>query len=190
MLYILFATYGTIFVTELLGDKTIYTISSLSLRFPSTPVFCGLTAAFMGKMLVAVLVSQLLGRLPSTLIAGTSAVIFFATALFLGLKKEQEPTQEEKDNYWSRAAVVSFAAVFFSEWADIGQLTAATLAALYRAPVVVWFGATLALVTKGALAMILGIGLRNRVPRRVLRPLAVSVCVGFGILAVFHLLLK
>src|SRR6185503_18691798 len=43
-MYLLLVAYGTILVSELIGDKSIYTISSLTMRFHSLYVFCGFTA--------------------------------------------------------------------------------------------------------------------------------------------------
>lgn len=188
MLYLLLATYGTVFLTELVGDKSIYTIGSLSTRFHYLPVFCGIAAAFMGKILVAVLVGQAVAELPRTLVAVTSAAAFFLTALFIWRNKEKTG-RVEKDNrrYSSRALLISFAAVFFSEWGDSGQVVAAALAARYRAPVIVWLGATLALVTKGVLAMTLGVGLRKHVPQKILRPVTISLCLFMGVASALQL---
>src|SRR6185436_13802109 len=154
MLYLLVVTYSTVFLTELLGDKTIYTVGSLVIRFHPSSVFYGITAAFMGKMLAAVLIGQALAELPATVVGITSAVTFFTMALVIWFKKTEEATTAEKQHrYSSRAALISFAAIFFSEWGDAGQLTAAVLVARYPAPLIVWTGATLALITKGVLSM-------------------------------------
>jgi putative Ca2+/H+ antiporter (TMEM165/GDT1 family) len=83
--------------------------------------------------------------------------------------------------------LITFAAIFFSEWADLGQIMAATLTARYGLPVVIWTGATLALVTKGLLALVLGYGLRKYIPVSVLRIVSVAVCVTLGILSAVSL---
>jgi len=179
MLYLLLATFGTVFVAELIGDKTIYTISSLGMRFRPLYVFFGFTAAFMAKMLAAVLLGQVIAELPIYLVAIVSTATFLVTALVIWFKKkdkEEGAVQAKYDNYFSRATLITFAAIFFSEWGDIGQITAATLTARYQAPLVVWLGATLALVTKGLLALTLGRTLRKRIPQRMLRPISASLC--------------
>ncbi|MDQ3919402.1 MAG: TMEM165/GDT1 family protein [Acidobacteriota bacterium] len=184
MLYVLLITYGTIFFTELLGDKSIYTISSLTMRLRFAPVFCGLSAAFMGKMLVAVLVGGVVAGLPACLTALTSAAAFFSAAGLIWFKRPgagqggAEPPRSP-----ARSALVTFAAIFFSEWGDVGQLTAATLAAQYKLPFVVWTGATLALMTKGLLSMTLGVGVRRYAPQNVLRTVSVALCLLMGLLA-------
>jgi putative Ca2+/H+ antiporter (TMEM165/GDT1 family) len=191
MFYLLLATYGTVFLAELLGDKTIYTISSLAMRFRPLYVFCGFTVAFMAKMLVAVLLGQVIAELPPYLVAIMSTTTFFVTALVIWFKKKDEGgVRREHDNYFSKAALITFAAIFFSEWGDVGQITAATLTARYRAPLVVWLGATLALVTKGLLALTLGRSLRKRIPQHWLRPVSVSLCLVMGVISAVGPMLK
>ncbi|HEX8746421.1 MAG TPA: TMEM165/GDT1 family protein, partial [Pyrinomonadaceae bacterium] len=164
------ATYGTIFLAELVGDKNLYTISSLTVRFHVLPVMCGIALAFSGKMLAAVSLGRVVAELPSALVTGMSAATFFATGLIIWMKRpEGSPQREAGALKWSRAVPVSFAAIFFSEWGDVGQIATATLAARYHAPLLVWMGATLALMTKGVLALTLGAGLCRRLPRNVLR---------------------
>jgi Ca2+/H+ antiporter, TMEM165/GDT1 family len=184
MIYILLATYGTILLSELLGDKSIYTISSLTMRFRPLYVFCGFTAAFMVKMLVAVLLGQVIAELPSSLLAITSTATFFLTALVIWLKRSDDGSRQRKyESYFSRAALITFAAILFSEWGDVGQIMAATLTARYRLPLLVWLGATLALVTKGLLALALGRGLRKRIPLHILRSVSASLCLIMGVVS-------
>jgi putative Ca2+/H+ antiporter (TMEM165/GDT1 family) len=191
MFYLLLVTYGTIFTSELLGDKTIYTISSLTMRFRALYVFFGFTAAFTLKMLVAVLLGQVIAELPTPLVTVLSTITFFVTALVIWFKKgDGGSIKREDDYYFARAALITFAAIFFSEWGDIGQVTAAVLTARYRVPLVVWLGATLALITKGLLAITLGRGLQKRVPRRILRPVSASICLLMGIVSAVGPMLK
>lgn len=185
---ILFTAFWIVFLTELIGDKSIYSISSLALRFRPLTVFCGLAAAFMLKMLVAVLVGQALAELPTVPLAAVSAATFFATALFLWFKKAEADARADKTRTFFGSVALSFASVFFIEWGDVGQITAATLAARYQAPVTVWAGASLALITKGLLAITLGIGLRRHLPQNVLRYAAVCLCIIMGLLSVIRII--
>jgi putative Ca2+/H+ antiporter (TMEM165/GDT1 family) len=188
MLYLLLATYGTVFFAELLGDKTIYTISTLTTRFRPSQVFCGISAAFMCKMLAAVLVGRAIAELPPMLVAGISAATFFTTAFVVWRKKPKGATaRQEQSRPWSRVILICFAAVFFSEWCDVGQITAATLVARYQAPVIVWLGATLALNTKGVLAMTLGLGLRKHVPHKGLRYGLLAICLTMGVITLLRI---
>jgi putative Ca2+/H+ antiporter (TMEM165/GDT1 family) len=97
-------------------------------------------------------------------------------------------------NIASTAAMVSFAAIFFSEWGDVGQITTAALAARYGFPLIVWLGAVSAMVTKGALATFLGAGIRkwikDRVPPAVVRYVAVGLLLLLGTLSVVEILME
>jgi putative Ca2+/H+ antiporter (TMEM165/GDT1 family) len=187
-LSLLLATYGTVFLAELVGDKNLYTISTLTVRFRLWPVCCGIALAFSGKMLAAVLLGQAVASLPTALVTGMSAATFFTTGLIIWMKKPEGASHRSaRTSYWSSAVPVSFAAIFFSEWGDVGQIAAATLSARYHAPLVVWLGAVLALMTKGILALTLGAGLCRRLPQNILRYGALTLCLTMGILSLFRI---
>jgi len=184
MLSLFFIAYGTIFVSELIGDKNIYTISSLATRFGPFQVFCGFTAAFAIKTLIAILLGSMIAELPASVVATTSTVTFFLTALVIWFKRSNNPaTEREYKGHWRKAILIPFAAILFSEWGDIGQIMAATLTARYHAPVVIFLAATLALATKGVLALAVGLSLRRRVPISVLRPVSATLCVVLGVVS-------
>jgi Ca2+/H+ antiporter, TMEM165/GDT1 family len=90
--------------------------------------------------------------------------------------------------------MVSFAAIFFSEWGDVGQITAAAMSAKYYAPLPVWGGAVCAMVTKGLLAASVGAGVRGwiqeNVPPRIVRYAGVSALAVLGILSVIETLMR
>jgi len=188
MISLLLTAYVTVLIAELVGDKTLYTLSTLTTRFRLLPVLSGAAAAFMLKMLAAVLLGRALSTLPGGVVAAMSAATFFAMALGLWLKRRTPPSTESlPPTKWSRAVLISFAAIFFPEWGDASQLAAAMLVAQHRAPLIIWVGATLAMVTKASLAVTLGIGLRRYVPLRVVRLVTVLVCLTMGILAAFRI---
>src|SRR5262249_21157017 len=148
----------------------------LSSRYGFSPVLAGATLACMGEMAAAVLLGDLLSRLPGWVIATTSAVTFFWMAILLYRPRPATQTVREEGGrrFWE-GALVGFCSSFFSEWADVGQITAAVLAAQMKQPLLVWTGATLAVVTKSFASATLGVGLRRWVPDGALRVL--SVCV-------------
>lgn len=182
--YLFFFAFGTVFLTEILGDRALFTISALATRFRSLPVFAGIVLAFMAKMLAAVLVGNAIADLPAGLVATASATTFLATAIVIWFKKREEDSASKKllATCWPKAVLTAFAAIFFSEWADAGQISAAMLTARHQAPVVIWFAATLALVAKGILALSLGVTLRRHLPREFLRGAAFALCLTMGIL--------
>lgn len=190
MLPILFAAYGTVFVAEISGDKLLYTTGVLATRYRTAPILCGMAIAFMAKMGVAVLVGEAVSKLPPLVVAAMTTVNFFAIAYALWRKPDRG--ESEQDYPASRAMMVSFAAIFFSEWGDIGQVTAATLSARVASPLVVWVGAVGAMVTKGALAASAGAGVRQwiqrRVPPKTVRYVAVGLLLLLGLLSVVETL--
>jgi putative Ca2+/H+ antiporter (TMEM165/GDT1 family) len=191
MLTILTITYWTVLIAELIGDKAIYTVASLATRYRPANVYLGITIAFMGKMLAAVLFGQVLVNLPIRVTAAISAITFFFTAYLLWRKqrKARELVEESRGSAGGGIAV-AFAAIFLSEWADVGQIAAAALAVQYRMPEAVWAGATAAMMTKGLLALTLGVQLRRYVPNDWLRIAAVTSCAILGLVAMGEAVLE
>ena len=187
---IFFVTYGAVFVAEIVGDKLLYTTGVLATKYRTAPIAIGITLAFMMKMGVAVWVSKFISHLPPLLVAGITAVNFIAIAIVLWRKPDK---REIKQTAASSAVGVSFAAVFFSEWGDVGQLTAAGMALKYPvAPLVVWAGAVAAMVTKGLLAASIGAGVRGWIQRhlapKTIRYAAVALLLILGLLSVIETL--
>ena len=152
---ILGVTYLAVFGAEIVGDKLLYTIGVLAGRFTRTSMAIGIAVAFMVKMGAAVLVGAAIARLPRTLLLASTGISFVAIAWTVWRRPHEE--SESRVRASAPAAVaVSFSAVVFSEWADLGQLTAAAMTARFGAPLVVWAGAVLAMMTKAALALTLG----------------------------------
>jgi Ca2+/H+ antiporter, TMEM165/GDT1 family len=188
MLAILLATYGAVFLAEIVGDKLLYTTGVLATRYHAVPILLGMALAFMAKMGAAVLLGKAIATLPPLLVAAVTAVNFFAIAFVLWRKPEkQKPIREYPS---SRAALVAFSAIFFSEWGDVGMITTATMEARFNAPLAVWLGAVAAMITKGAFAASIGIGLRrwisDRFTPKQIRYAAVALLAVLGILSVFE----
>ncbi|MEO8369208.1 MAG: TMEM165/GDT1 family protein [Candidatus Solibacter sp.] len=190
MLPILLATYGTVFVAEIVGDKLLYTTGVLATRYKTAPVMFGMVVAFMLKMGIAVWVSKFISQLPPLLVACITAINFLAIAIVLWLKPDR---REIKPMPASRGAGVSFAAIFFSEWGDVGQITAAGMALKFpSAPLLVWIGAVAAMATKGALAASIGAGVREWVQKhlspKTIRYAAVGLLLLLGLFSVIETL--
>jgi putative Ca2+/H+ antiporter (TMEM165/GDT1 family) len=171
--------YSTVFLAELVGDKAVYTIAALGLRFRPWPVLGGIALAFAGKMLAAVLLGKVLLKIPGHWTSVLSAFGFFACAIFIWFR---EPGKAVVTNAagrgWLHAAGLSFSSLFLTEWCDTGQIVAAALAAHTQELLAVWLGGTLALLTKGVLALTVGAKLSGAVPERLVRTIAsVAYCV-------------
>ncbi|MDX6304713.1 MAG: Ca2+/H+ antiporter, family [Blastocatellia bacterium] len=193
MVLILLTAFGAVFVAEIVGDKLLYTTGILAARYRTMPIMFGMAVAFMAKMGVAVLVGDAVSKLPRSLVATITALSFLGVAVALW-RKSDRPTEAREKHRASKAAAVSFAAIFLSEWGDVGQITAAALTAKYHRPFVIWLGAVAAMITKGALAAFLGGGIRrwiqDRVAPEVVRYLAVSLLLVLGVLSVLEILFE
>ncbi|HEX5071333.1 MAG TPA: TMEM165/GDT1 family protein [Vicinamibacterales bacterium] len=205
MIEIFLATYGGVFIAEIVGDKLLYTSGVLATRYSWSGVLTGMALAFMAKMAVAVAIGAAIGDLlPKWLVATLTAVSFAGVAIAMWRKPDVR-LPKEKDERILKGASVAFATIFLSEWADKGMLSAGAWAATSvtsaevnhtmsttQAALIVWAAAVLAMVTKGGLAVTLGHGIRNwiatRVSPRYVRYGAVAAIVLLGILCVLEIL--
>jgi putative Ca2+/H+ antiporter (TMEM165/GDT1 family) len=169
MLTVFAATYAAVFIAEIVGDKLLYTTGILATRYRSLPVIIGMALAFMLKMGVAVLVGQVLSQLPKPLIALLTAASFLGVMFMIWRQSDDlPPTEDPKSDAIARPALVTFATIFLSEWADVGMLAAATMAANNpNALVIVWLAAVAAMVTKGLIAASIGAGIRQWVRHKI-----------------------
>jgi putative Ca2+/H+ antiporter (TMEM165/GDT1 family) len=177
--------FWSVFVAELVGDKSLYALTSLALRIHWAVVFAAFSVASAAKILAATLlgslVTQIHGHWPYIL----SAVAFFVSAILIWV---DEPSEGDRENTartgWSKGIVVCFTSFFFTEWGDPGQIAAAALVLKSHMLLATWMGATLALMIKGAAALTLGVQIRNRLPQRMLRIVASGSCCVLGTLAI------
>lgn len=193
MFAVFIATYGAVFLAEIVGDKLLYTTGVLATRYRTAPIVLGVSVAFMAKMAAAVLVGKWVSQLPPLLVAGLSLASFLGVAFTLW-RKPVTRTDAPDNGSSSRATVVSFATVFFSEWGDVGMVTTATMAANYQPPLVVWLGAVCAMMTKGVLAASIGAGIRrwiqDHLSPKTIRIAGVAALVVLGILSVLETLVE
>ena len=83
---IFFATFGAVFIAEIVGDKLLYTTGVLAARYRSMPIMLGMATAFMAKMGVAVLIGSAIAKLPRILVATITAISFLSIAFVLWRK--------------------------------------------------------------------------------------------------------
>jgi len=184
--YLVLIAFWTVLLAELVGDKSLYAVASLSLRFRSVAVFAGIVAAFAAKALAAVLLAQVLIQLHTRWTDVLSALAFFVSAFFVWVREPDQPAGGlTSERGWLRPVLISFVSLFLTEWGDPGQIALAALTMKTHAPFAVWMGGTLAMATKGALAITLGLALRDRLPMRALRTIASVSCCVLGCLALF-----
>ena len=173
---VLLLAYWTVLIAELAGDKLLYQVASLTMRFRGSQVLGGISLAFGVKMLAAVLLGQTLTSLPRPWLALLSALVFSTTAVFIWIHSSQTSAAVSPHQTWFGAATVSFGSVVFSEWADAGQIAAALLTARSGLPLAVWIGGTTAMATKALLAFTVGVKLVKYLPKPKLGRIAVAMC--------------
>lgn len=193
MALVFVATYAAVFIAEIAGDKLLFTAAILATRYRPLPIVCGVSVAFGIKMAVAVVIGRQLASLPPLIVAAVSALGFMGAAYMLW-RQPSDTAGHEPSRAAGEGVIVSFTSVLFAEWGDIGQLTAAAMAARFGMPVVVWCGAVAAMVTKGALAATVGAGarqwIRNQLSNHALRAAGATLLVLLGLASMWETLAR
>lgn len=174
-----------------LPDKSLFASLVLGTRYRASWVFCGVAAAFLVHVVIAVTAGGLLTLLPRTVVEVVVALLFLAGAAFLLLGREED--EEEKGEAeaervsaapgFRRVAVTSFAVVFVGEWGDVTQIATANYAARYSDPLSVGVGAVLGLWLVSALAVTAGQKILDHVPVTLVRRVAGVVLLGFAVVS-------
>ena len=174
--------FVAVFSAELAGDRTFFALGSLAARFRPGAVLAGAAAAIMGKTFVAVLLGQALALVPGVVLRLFSAATFLVLAV--ALWKRREPAETETALPMGSVPLAAFATLFFAEWGDPGQIAVAFLCARSGAPMAVWVGGSLALMTKAVLATTVGVALGEWLGKRTLRVATLAVYLVLATLAV------
>jgi putative Ca2+/H+ antiporter (TMEM165/GDT1 family) len=182
--------FGVIFIGEL-PDKTLFASLVLGSRFPSFIVWLGAATAFLVHVIIAVTAGHFLTLLPHRLLEAIIAALFLLGALLLFFGKhslENETPHHPKlaaDDphiFW-KIFGTAFTVIFVGEWGDITQIATANYAARYHDPINVAIGATLALWTVTALAIVVGSRALTLVPPKTLQRVTGSVLLIFAIIS-------
>jgi putative Ca2+/H+ antiporter (TMEM165/GDT1 family) len=176
-------TTWAVLIAELVGDRSMYALASLALRFRWAVVFVAFTVANAAKMAIAVLLAHAIAQFQSRWTYLVSAIAFFISAILIWEDESLEIDKPSERATWAKGLLVSFGAFFLTEWGDPGQIAAAALVLKFHMSIATWIGATLGLMLKGAVAIVLGLQIRHRLPLRALRILSSASCCFLGILA-------
>ena len=153
-----FTVFGLIFAAEL-PDKTALAALVLATRHRPIPVLVGAGLALAVQSLVAVVAGQLFSLLPHRPVQVAASLLFLVSAVVMWLRKEESEDdiaeRRTSAGFWATTGLV-FMIVFIAEWGDLTQIATAALAAEYRAPVIVFSSATLALWAVAAIAVFVG----------------------------------
>ncbi|HEV7428845.1 MAG TPA: TMEM165/GDT1 family protein [Thermoanaerobaculia bacterium] len=170
---ILLVTFASVLLAEIGGDRSMYAVASLVSRFRAASVLLGVSTAYALKMLVAVLIANAIAHIDSVLLAVVSCLTWTITAWCVWRRDDEE----NRTSRFKHPALIAFAGIAFTEWGDPGQLTAALLTARFGTPVLVWFAATAALLTKACAALLLGLTARRFIQAAWVRFAGAAFCV-------------
>ena len=159
--------FSVIFVAEL-PDKTALAALVLATRHRPLPVFLGAALALTVQTIVAVAAGSLFSMLPARAVHVGAGLVFLASAAVMWFHKEDVADAEEATDKtggdgrgaraFFRTMTTVFGVVFVAEWGDLTQFATAAFASRERAPVTIFFAATLALWAVTAIA----VGIGNR----------------------------
>jgi putative Ca2+/H+ antiporter (TMEM165/GDT1 family) len=165
-----------IFVAEM-GDKTQILAMAFATRFPVRKVLIGIgLGAFLNHSLAVVLGSYLSRLVPINTIQMIAGAAFVGFALWT-LKHDKEEDEEEPSFKFGPVATVSLA-FFLGELGDKTQLTAITLAADAKYPLMILAGTVSGMIATGALGIIIGKKLGDKIPELGIKLLAASISIG------------
>jgi len=168
-----------IFVAEM-GDKTQILAMAFATRFPVRKVMLGIgLGAFLNHGLAVALGSYLSQVIPINTIQMIAGAAFVGFSLWT-MKPDTEEDEKEPGMQFGQAVTVAFA-FFLGELGDKTQLTAITLAADARYPLMILAGTVSGMIATGALGIFIGKRLGDKIPELGIKLLASSVFMFFGL---------
>jgi putative Ca2+/H+ antiporter (TMEM165/GDT1 family) len=168
--------FAAVLLAEVVGDRSLYAIASLTARFGVRSVLIGVAPAYALKSLAAVLAANAVSHLPTAAVAAVSCVTWLVAAWAVWRREDGQARLDARARL-SRPPLVAFASIAFTEWGDPGQLATALLAVRFHAPLLVWSSAAAALLTKSVVAAAVGLTARRYLELRWLRLAAAAFCV-------------
>ncbi len=183
--------FVAIFLAEL-PDKTALASLILGTRYRASLVFTGVAAAFLVHVGIAIAAGSVLRLIPHRPLQIVVAVLFAIGAVLLVREGRGDPEEDAEVEAAvdadtpaglsnRRIVATSFGVIFVAEFGDLTQILTANLAAKYDDPVAVGIGAVLALWSVGALGILGGKALLERVPLRVITTVAAVIMVALSV---------
>lgn len=177
-LTVIAVVFGVIFLAEL-PDKTALASLVLGTRYRASYVFCGVAAAFVVHVALAIAAGSLLTLLPHRLLQAIVGVLFLGGAVMLlrTHDEEEEKVRDPADQTFWKVAGAGFMLILVAEFGDLTQIMTANLAARYDDPVSVAIGAVLGLWAVAAIGVFGGRMLMKKVPLRLITRVAAGAMV-------------
>src|ERR1041385_7017667 len=112
-----------VLIAELVGDRSLYALASLALRFRWYLVFVAFTLANAIKMALAVLLARAISQFQPHWTSLVSAIAFFVSAILIWMDETDEVGKgSNSQDSWIKAFFVSLGTFLLSEWGDPGQI--------------------------------------------------------------------
>jgi putative Ca2+/H+ antiporter (TMEM165/GDT1 family) len=174
-----------IFIAEM-GDKTQILALAFATRFPVKKVLLGIGLGVLLNHGLAVALGSYLSRvIPINTVQMIAGAAFVGFALWT-LKPEKEEDEEKESGVNLGPTVTVAIAFFLGELGDKTQLTAITLAADAKYPFMILAGTVSGMIATGALGIIVGKKLGERIPELGIKILAASIFMFFGLQKLFQ----
>jgi putative Ca2+/H+ antiporter (TMEM165/GDT1 family) len=177
-LTVMAVAFAVVFLAEL-PDKTALAGLVLGTRYRASYVFCGVAAAFVLHVALAIAAGSALTLLPHRWVQGVAGLLFLGGAAVLLLSRGDgaEDVRDPADQSFWKVAGSGFTLILVAEFGDLTQIMTANLAARYDDPVSVGIGAVLALWAVAGLGIFGGRLLMRRVPLALITKVAAAVMV-------------
>lgn len=175
-----FAVIITVAIVILLAeipDKTMISTLLLASRYKTLPVLLGASTAFIAQSALATTIGGLLAHLNHKVISIATSSLFLLGGLWLIFTKERieeekgEKLASKEMKKFHSIFLIAFVITFLGEIGDLTEIVTANFAASYKAPLSVFIGASLGLVTFAFLGSLSGMALKEKIPFSLVRKL-------------------
>ena len=167
-----------------MGDKTQLLAMAFATRFRAQTVLLGVFVATAANHLLAVAVGNYASQIIPIVyiqIAAAASFILFGIWTLRGDTLEGEDQRFKFSPFWTVAA-----AFFLAEMGDKTQLATVALAAKYQQILPVWIGTVTGMIISDAIGIGAGILLGKRLPEKVIKWIAASIFIVFGIWGLYE----
>lgn len=178
-------SYVLIIAAEM-GDKSQLVCMTLASRHRALPVMFGAIAAFALLNTLAVIFGVAIANwLPEYVIAATVAVLFTVFGIHALRVKEPDADEEVEEKSGHNIFFTTFLLITVAEFGDKTQLAVVALSST-AAPIAVWLGSTLALVSTSALGVLAGRTILQKVPLVLLHKISGTIFLALAAIAAYR----
>ena len=175
------ASFGLVFLAEL-GDKSMLLAIAFAARYRPWPVLGGIAiAAFVMLGLSTLLGAALGAALPERAVAIGGGLLFLGFGLWTLLDDDDDDDDEDEELRSGSVLLGVTLAFLIAEFGDKTMLATLTLAGTQPA-VPTWLGAGLGMTAASGIAIVLATAAGARLPERIMRVVAATAFLLFGVL--------